>query len=125
MQNDKEKYKETRRKYEIKRNIKRARARWVKALRSGKYEQGHGMLRYGNTFCCLGVACKVARIPNNRITGGFLSSMFPTILKRLGLTHLQEQELARLNDNRKKTFREIADHIERMPIDPSFYEEQE
>lgn len=45
-------------------NVKR---RWVEALRSGKYEQGHGALRkrrYGSTdeytYCCLGVLCELA-----------------------------------------------------------------
>ena len=31
--------------------------KWVKALRSGDYKQGHGRLRTDDTFCCLGVAC--------------------------------------------------------------------
>ncbi len=31
--------------------------KWVKALRSGKYEQANGKLRVGDGFCCLGVAC--------------------------------------------------------------------
>ena len=38
---------------------------WIKALRSGKYEQGHHRLRsqdiYGNKlYCCLGVACDIS-----------------------------------------------------------------
>ena len=33
---------------------------WVKALRSGKYEQGEGMLCQNNKYCCLGVACDLA-----------------------------------------------------------------
>lgn len=35
--------------------------RWVKALRSGKYKQGHGQLKDvgSNTYCCLGVAAEV------------------------------------------------------------------
>lgn len=31
-------------------------AKWVEALRSGKYEQGHDLLRGDGKFCCLGVA---------------------------------------------------------------------
>lgn len=31
--------------------------KWVDALRSGKYEQGSGILRYRDRFCCLGVLC--------------------------------------------------------------------
>jgi hypothetical protein len=34
-----------------------ARELWVKALRSGDYEQTTGDLRNGTGFCCLGVAC--------------------------------------------------------------------
>lgn len=32
-------------------------AKWVAALRSGKYQQGRGGLRNGDKFCCLGVLC--------------------------------------------------------------------
>lgn len=35
-------------------------ARWVAALRSGKYEQAYGALRRNVGFCCLGVLCDVA-----------------------------------------------------------------
>ena len=34
-----------------------ARRLWVKALRSGSYEQGQRRLRDQGKFCCLGVAC--------------------------------------------------------------------
>lgn len=33
--------------------------KWVKALRSGKYEQGSGTLHEGNEFCCMGVLCEI------------------------------------------------------------------
>lgn len=36
---------------------KRIKKSWIKALRSGKYEQGEGALRKGDQFCCLGVLC--------------------------------------------------------------------
>lgn len=32
----------------------------VAALRSGKYKQGRNQLRYGDKFCCLGVACDIS-----------------------------------------------------------------
>lgn len=36
--------------------------RWVKALRSGKYEQGTKALRNANNqFCCLGVLCDLSK----------------------------------------------------------------
>src|ERR1700733_11909656 len=31
----------------------------VQALKSGKYKQTDGCLRYGDEFCCLGVACDI------------------------------------------------------------------
>ena len=34
--------------------------KWVKALRSGKYEQGIACLNRSNKFCCLGVLCDLA-----------------------------------------------------------------
>ena len=32
-------------------------AKWIKALRSGEYEQGQLALRVDNKYCCLGVLC--------------------------------------------------------------------
>lgn len=39
-------------------------AKWVKALRSGKYKQGKGQLfqKEDNQYCCLGVACVIQKI---------------------------------------------------------------
>lgn len=40
-------------------------AKWVAALRSGKYEQTHGALRDGDKgFCCMGVLCNLHAIAN-------------------------------------------------------------
>lgn len=36
-------------------------ARWVEALRSGKYQQGKGRLNGEGKFCCLGVLCDVVK----------------------------------------------------------------
>jgi hypothetical protein len=41
-------------------------AKWTTALRSGKYQQGHGFLKINgkngdeDRFCCLGVLCELA-----------------------------------------------------------------
>ena len=42
-----------------KKMVPEIKVQWVKALRSGKYEQGEGILRSkaDNTYCCLGVLC--------------------------------------------------------------------
>lgn len=37
------------------------REKWVAALRSGDYAQAKTVLRRGDRFCCLGVACDVYR----------------------------------------------------------------
>lgn len=34
---------------------------WVKALRSGKYKQGTGLLNGPEGFCCLGVLCDISK----------------------------------------------------------------
>lgn len=31
--------------------------KWVKALKSGEYKQGLGVLKFEDRFCCLGVLC--------------------------------------------------------------------
>lgn len=33
--------------------------KWVLALVSGEYKQGKGVLRRGDKYCCLGVACEI------------------------------------------------------------------
>lgn len=35
-------------------------AKWIEALRSGRYKQGKNMLRSGDKLCCLGVLCEIA-----------------------------------------------------------------
>ena len=41
---------------------KQHRQDWVKALRSGDYQQAQGTLRKGDSFCCLGVACDISGV---------------------------------------------------------------
>lgn len=35
--------------------------KWIKALRSGKYEQGNGHLLNKGKYCCLGVLCEISK----------------------------------------------------------------
>jgi hypothetical protein len=51
----------------VKEDIK---TRWVEALRSGEYEQGIGLLRKENRFCCLGVLCDLLAVPYETDPGG-------------------------------------------------------
>src|ERR1700722_37506 len=90
--------------------------KWVAALRSGKYGQAQGGLKKGDSYCCLGVLCKVAS-PTTRwraYHGGdryFFKGeahMPPqSILDTVGLTRKSAERLANLNDS-NETFKKIA-----------------
>ena len=94
---------------------------WVKALRSSKYEQGKGLLKRNNKYCCLGVLCEInkleEKIRNDRIyfnykdnfSCGFLPLNFR---EEAGITDEEEQQLIKMNDDAGKSFKEIADWIE-------------
>jgi hypothetical protein len=106
--------------------------KWVKALRSGKYEQISGKLERKGGFCCLGVLCKVAEENGKRVNktaegklwGGSLSH-HPAVLDWAGLKTsmaiLNDSEtddtsaadsLVNQNDLRGANFNTIADIIE-------------
>jgi len=94
-------------------------SRWVAALRSGRYQQGKRRLsiRHRNgreSNCCLGVLCRVARVRGWR-DGAMLrdSDAGTDLAGQIGLGVHEEIELSLMNDNRNKSFREIADWIEK------------
>lgn len=106
------------------------RDKWVKALRSGRYEQGTNFLRHRTdapnkyAYCCLGVlgncinrhAWKTDR-PSDLYFGwgdaDDISCLPPTILS----DEIQER-LSRLNDLTPSGFPEIADWIEEnIPVE--------
>lgn len=94
-------------------------AKWLEALRSGRYKQGQGELRtVDNCFCCLGVLCDVLD-PNgwndqrdheydNDISGGSLSLTMNHNFVGVG----DEGTLIEMNDTEHKSFAQIADYIE-------------
>jgi hypothetical protein len=112
---------------------------WVKALRSGDYEQGQEYLCRGGKFCCLGVLCEILELPKetdtsgDQVIGRYLfggrvgqQSVIParlqsTILEDLNLRQTVTDEvgdqralhtqLICMNDE-GKSFNEIADYIE-------------
>ena len=105
-------------------------AKWVAALRSGKYEQGTKTLRsQGNKFCCYGVLCELA-VEAGVIYPARLSSFWPDYIydSRTAMPSGQVLAWARLDepkvtiDGREaslqshndggKTFTQIADAIE-------------
>jgi hypothetical protein len=116
---------------------------WVEALRSGRFTQGRGALHWvddpvsstGDSYCCLGVACKVAaengldlrrRVepPHNNTSkryesyGGQGGSLPVSVAAWLGISpagHYQKNARSLTDDNdlRLHGFEEIADTIER------------
>lgn len=110
-------------------------AKWILALRSGRYKQGKSALRKsgegGVRYCCLGVACTISRLgkwvpgsyPNEQ--GYRISEMEydqtdlpPSVQKWLGLeaedNPLLSDSLAAIaaNDVNALTFAQIADALE-------------
>ena len=99
---------------------KQLKRKWLKALRSGKYEQGQGLLRtVDNKFCCLGVLCDVQgrrwyggpkageyAIGRNYDATGEMNRQLERVVD--GREHLKR--LIRMNDD-GKTFADIANYI--------------
>lgn len=107
--------------------------KWVAALRSSKYKQGHSVLqnKYGE-FCCLGVLCELAvneniipppTMESDRViydimdTTGISStkirewSGLQTSLGIIGIINVGSNQLAFMNDN-GESFAGIATIIE-------------
>ena len=96
-------------------------ARWLEALRSGRYQQGRQSLRPTlESYCCLGVLCDVidpqgwdGRRWRDKATGCDHSSKVPIPTeRRLALPHEITGTLMHMNDEDEKSFAEIADYIE-------------
>lgn len=118
---------------------KREAMRLVKALRSGKYEQGVGYLNYQNKLCCLGVACEISKgivrvslpcgpsdTPTGVVYEGSAKFLPRSVMKRFGFSKMNGgredglelviageaySSLANANDCRVP-FSVIADYIE-------------
>lgn len=112
--------------------------KWVRALRSGIFQQGQNYLRQENFedntkpdgFCCLGVACELAildgvnvhrRKRDEHYTYNDSSGVLPDpVLEWLGLNSPEgsfdsyANSLTQMNDS-GKSFLEIADFIESNP----------
>lgn len=106
-------------------------SKWVKVLRSGKYNQGHGVLNSNNSYCCLGLACKIF-IPDRLLTksSGSIEGLYPSeqinspewlteinnsILSVIGhpLANLNDGDISNeLNMVQSHSFDEIADILE-------------
>jgi hypothetical protein len=104
--------------------------KWIKALRSGEYEQGIGALCKDGEYCCLGVACEIfkkeLKLTVQTIAAGTQKTYndhggsLPYAVKDvLNLSDdygsFYGNSLDNLNDIEGKTFAEIADIIESKP----------
>ena len=99
---------------------KTAKKLWLKALRSGEYEQGRGRLcDPEGRMCCLGVLydvavdgywakCLFGWKPQN----GYGVFLHDNISRPIGISKIEQIELASMNDD-GKSFAIIADWIEK------------
>jgi hypothetical protein len=96
---------------------------WIKALKSGKYQQAQNTLKSDTGFCCLGVLCdlhrKVTKKRGFDENGAYLDStaILPQrVATWAGLSSCVGKgpgvDLMDLNDAQQKSFLEIADAIE-------------
>jgi hypothetical protein len=86
---------------------KELKAKWIAALRSGKYKQGRSRLKHSGRHCCLGVLCEVAGYQPARhevdLTLNPIGDAIPIDA---------QNDLIELNDARRASFADIAVYIE-------------
>ena len=85
---------------------------WCEALRSGKFKQGRKTLhnKETNAYCCLGVASEI--FPMVALANHLHNTLACPALEVLGLSEVDQEILIRMNDERGRSFAEIADYIE-------------
>jgi len=95
----------------------RLKAKWVKALRSGEYEQGIGLLHDAdrNKFCCLGVLLDIIHDPDTKdfwrtADNGCGSSGYSELHEKHGISC---DKFVAFNDEKNKSFNWIASYIDR------------
>jgi hypothetical protein len=103
-------------------------AKWLGALRSGKYRQTRNAVRDEQGFCCLGVLCDVAGAEWKSNDSGFyvayrddssVTGTPETLDDEIGLLAEHREAVMSLNDLDGKSFSEIADYIEaNIPTPP-------
>ena len=84
---------------------KLVKAKWLKALRSGKYRQSREFLRGKYGYCCIGV---LECVMGNKVGIGTQSTR---LVPNTGLTQRALEKLVGLNDKAKYSFKEIANWI--------------
>lgn len=94
-------------------------ARWITALRFGKYRQTSRKLRAADSFCVLGVLCDIVDPTGWRRedSGAFTyfgnrTHIISEIIDRINLSDALAENVTIMNDRERKSFTEIADYIE-------------
>ena len=98
-------------------------AKWIEALKSGKWKKGKNYLQTntnsGDTFCCLGVACKIQHPKLDIEASWFIeegvaesATKVPKLLKG-DTDNLVVLKLSNMNDSGKYSFKQIANWIEK------------
>lgn len=98
-------------------------AKWIEALRSGKYKQGKGNLCHKGYYCCLGVLCELLKnrpkfikyvnpYMKNVSYGGLFAELSVDQCEIIGINYNSTRKLITMNDDIGNSFEEIADWIE-------------
>lgn len=96
------------------------RDKWAAALRSGKFQQAHGILHINsNRYCCLGVLCIVL---NKRIS---YASILEIRNDSGTLTKRQQNEFIRFNDTLILNFDQIANEVDKLLVSDQIPPSQE
>jgi hypothetical protein len=97
---------------------KNFKAKWLAALRGGKFKQARNDLvkkvRGGKLgMCCIGVGLAVKRgITAAKVEKTLGNDPTMDASKEIGLTYKEVSRLVTLNDEKRKNFKQIADWIE-------------
>lgn len=86
-------------------------AKWVAALRSGKYRQGRVNLLFNDAYCCLGVLGCEMGLRKEDLYSAYLYELGD--LDKSGLDNKTQRLLAEMNDLERADFTVIAEYIER------------
>jgi hypothetical protein len=95
-------------------------SQWIAALRSGKYKQGKHHLRpSSNTFCSLGVLCDLVdpskwekRRGRFFTYGNELDTLYD-MFEKIDFSYPNLNELFLMNDKKGKSFKQIANWIDK------------
>lgn len=97
----------------------RLKKKWIEALRSGDYMQGRSALNERGRFCCLGVLCEAAGIKavtiwnETKAYDGKTTCLSRELKKRFHINDAVENKLIDMNDNKMRSFKQIANYIAR------------